>query len=227
MKKSIAAAPIEPPLFPDGEPMLIAPIPTFADGGHYADLRWANETVPGGADDVMVERVVTGGVVWRDLALPNMQLMDCRIGADDFAGAQCHKPYLRRVVIAGARMIGATLTDGDLRDVVFDGANLTLARIWGCALASVRFSRCALRDASFERSDLRGVRFERCDLSGADLRGAKLKGADLRGCAIDGLRIELRDLVGAIIDEQQALSLVQQLGIIIRPLDLERDDAAR
>jgi uncharacterized protein YjbI with pentapeptide repeats len=46
-----------------------------------------------------------------------------------------------------------------------------------------------------------------------ELSGSKLGGLDLRTCNLDGARVGIHELRGATINLQQAISLVQALGI--------------
>ena len=57
---------------------------------------------------------------------------------------------------------------------------------------------------------------DKCDLRGANVADAKLAGADLRSSNIDGARIGIKELQGAIVNIEQAVSIARALGVDVR-----------
>ena len=55
-----------------------------------------------------------------------------------------------------------------------------------------------------------------CNLQGAELSASKLGGVDFSSCNLDGARVGIRELHGATIDLQQAISLLQASGIQVK-----------
>lgn len=62
--------------------------------------------------------------------------------------------------------------------------------------------------------------FHNCDLSEAQFYEAKLNNVDFSGARLDGIKIGALDLKGAIIYQQQAIEMAEQLanllGLIVR-----------
>ena len=56
----------------------------------------------------------------------------------------------------------------------------------------------------------------KCDLRGAKMADAKLAAADLRSSNIDGARIGIKELQGAIVNIEQAVSIARALGVDVR-----------
>lgn len=166
-----------------------------------------------------LEQVSARNVSFQGAELPLVQLADCRFEAGDFASCTLDKAYMRRVELIGCRLLGATLAEADLRDVLFARCNANLAHFWNTRFRAVRFEHCTLHEASFDGADLTGAVFYKCDLSGADLRNTRLKGADLRGSSLAGIKINSNDVAGAVIDPIQALELIQLLGVVVRAED--------
>ena len=73
--------------------------------------------------------------------------------------------------LSGANLQGAPFLRVNLRDVNFEGADLTKANL----------SRADLRGARFKDAKLVDVNFHRTELDGADMRGAILSGVDREG----------------------------------------------
>jgi hypothetical protein len=78
-------------------------------------------------------------------------------------------------------LVGANLTDADLR-----GLNL---------------SNMDLEGAKLEDADLRGANLEGAKLEDANLRGANLKNADLRGANLSDTNLDNAILIGANLDD--------------------------
>lgn len=180
---------------------------------------------------VRVVRADMGGIVARNVTLSRVHLEHCALPATHLTGATlrdvrftvcdcsqagCDEAFIQRGEFIESRLLGWHATKAHLRDVVLRECNANYATLAAARCESVRFERCLLQQASFVDADLRGVAFDRCDLTGANLQGANLAGADLRGSTLDGIRVNLKDLRGAIIDLPQAAILVQILGVVVR-----------
>lgn len=210
----------QPPEFTTPLPSGLTVVEQLEDGAAHTRQRWADLALDGqSADDLSLDQILLRSVSMRETRLTIAQLIDCRAENCDLAGLALQKPYLRRVELAGCRLSGAQWLDADLEDVRLTGCSAGLLRLWGATARRVRFEQCALQEASFDGSNLSGVAFIGCDLTRADFRNTTLRGADLRGSTISGLQIGARDLVGAIIDPEQALQLIELFGVTVRPTD--------
>jgi uncharacterized protein YjbI with pentapeptide repeats len=90
--------------------------------------------------------------------------------------------------------------------VGLSGADLSRAIVRGTRLREADFSRLRCQDGSIRDADLSGADFDGADFTNCDLRGSDLS-------ALDPAKVRLK---GAIIDLQQALSLVQAMGLDVR-----------
>ena len=94
--------------------------------------------------------------------------------------------------LRGADLYGANLRGADLRGADLYGANLRYANLRGADLYGADLRYANLRGADLYGANLRGA-----DLYGANLRGANLRGADLRGANLNGAsgnRLEIKSL---------------------------------
>ena len=73
-----------------------------------------------------------------------------------------------------------------------------------------------LREASLEETQLRQSGLDDCDLTRATLHRTPLKGIDLRSSRWAALTVDIPDLRGAVVTEQQAAQLAGLLGLVIR-----------
>lgn len=179
--------------------------------------RWNDAQLDGQqAEDLCLEQVVARNLHLQGAELFRAQLLDCRIESSDLASCSLEKAYLRRSEFLNSRLLGIKLIKADLEDVQMYRCNLNLGRIWDSSFKQVRFEQCSFQEANFDGSNLAGAVLRNCDLSRADLRNAKLKGTDLRGSELQGIQISLPNLVGAIVDQSQALYLMELFGVQVR-----------
>jgi uncharacterized protein YjbI with pentapeptide repeats len=155
------------------------------------------------------------GLARTELLAP--ELVDVRIEACNLAGVQWQKAHLNGVELSDSSLVGARFSDAaSIDDTVIRGCNCELAFFWKTRFRVVRFERCNLRRAAFTDADLSGVVFHECEMTGTDLRGAKLTGADFRTSTITGIVAEPGDVRGAIIAPEQAVDLVELLGVTLK-----------
>lgn len=220
-RKRASSGQIAPPQIELSELQQIDQKESIVSEEYCFQQRWNEARLDGQqGEDICLEQVIAHKLHLQAAELLRAQLLDCRIENSDLANCSLEKAYLRRDAFFNSRMLGIKLIDADLEDLQVHRCNLNLARIWNSNFKQARFEQCSFQEASFDGSNLADAVFRNCDLSRADLRNAKLKGADLRGSQLQGVQISLANLVGAIVDEEQALYLMQLFGVIVRPQEV-------
>ena len=227
--------------------------------------------------------VIEGGFSWPAENI-EASFKECRFERCIFAGAELEGSEFRDCEFAQTSLRGANLRDAqfidcklysaerptdfryaELRDVIFQGCDLTTARFERANAYGLKLLRCQAQGADFSSVDfgmtlarnhtavdfeccdsnlayadfsgtylcgagfkdtrlVHGV-FQNCDLSKASLidceldnieaQNLSLAGADLRGSRFNNLDPRKVDLAGAKIDADQALTLLQAMGIEI------------
>ena len=168
------------------------------------------------AEFVTFEKTSFKQMIMQRVELRGLQLADVRFEACDLADSSWERLSVSRVELLGCRLIGFQATDGRVEDLLIKGCNAVHAQFWSTVFKRVRFENCNLSEANFQSADLTGVVFDKCDLRGAKLADAKLIGADLRSSNIDGARVGIKELQGAIVSMEQAVSLARSLGVDVR-----------
>ncbi|MGX9225119.1 pentapeptide repeat-containing protein [Streptomyces albus] len=118
---------------------------------------------------------------------------------------------ISRVVFRDCKLMGATLEDVTLDNVLFESCKLdysSLTRVR--ATGPVIFSKCSLRETAFTFSDLGAALIDDSDLRLTAFDGGKYRGLDLRGNDLSQLR-GLASLKQIVIDQAQTLQLAQAL----------------
>jgi uncharacterized protein YjbI with pentapeptide repeats len=105
--------------------------------------------------------------------------------------------------------MGLKLIASKISDCLLDNCLGELAQFYGSKFKNTRFQNCKLRNADFRACDLSSTAFFNCDLGGAEFYDANLQGTDFRGSDISQIKIQPKDLKGAVIDANQAMELGQ------------------
>lgn len=210
---------ISPPTPPETEEVS-AVAPVLESGDVVEDLRLRDaDMAEVSAAGVRLERVEMERVSLARVRLPRAALVDATLTACDLAGGTWDSAHLGRVEMKGCRLVGADFSHASFGDVRVYETNAEMVNFVAATLFSVRFEGCNLRGALFQGADLRFAVFRNCDLTNADLRGCKLDRTDLRGSQIAGLALGAAGPRGLIVDPEQALDIVAQLGARVLPLD--------
>jgi uncharacterized protein YjbI with pentapeptide repeats len=177
-----------------------------------ADCRLADQA----AEFVTFETTCFKQMAMQRAELRGLRLADVRFEACDLADSSWERLSASRVELIGCRLIGLQATDGRVEDLLIKGCNAVHAQFWSTVFKRVRFESCNLSETNFQSADLTGVVFDKCDLRGAKMADAKLAGADLRSSNIDAARVGIKELQGAIVNIEQAVSIARALGVDVR-----------
>jgi uncharacterized protein YjbI with pentapeptide repeats len=210
-------APIKAPRLPKTPlPLALLPHDLPADGETCSHLEYQQLEMTGRVlSRPHFEEIIFVQMSASESHFQHLRMEDVRLTGCNLANANWPNLTSARVEFAGCLMTGFTTMNALLIDTVFRECKFDFSQFYQAKLQGVRFDTCPLTGADFRESDLTGVVFTRCDLTGADFRGATLSEADIRGCTIEGLRAGPTELLGATVDEAQALALIRAMGITI------------
>jgi uncharacterized protein YjbI with pentapeptide repeats len=183
----------------------------------YTQLRLAQSDLTGQRayhptfDQIIFEQAEMSAIHFKQAKVLDSTLTTCNL-----ANGELPESEWTRVEFHNCQLIGLQATEGTFQDVLFKGCLLTFAQFGYASLRNVCFEDCDLSEANFYQADLTGAIFVRCNLQQVDFTETRLLDADLRGSQIDGARLTSLDLLkGALIDQAQALAIVQGFGIKI------------
>lgn len=127
---------------------------------------------------------------------------------------------------ANCSFFETSFTECKLLGSTFDRCTFDLMRVSGGNWAHVGMAGAVLSKASFEgvrlrEADLTGAQciggvLRECDLTAAWLTGAVLNECDLRGSELAGIEPESVSLRGTIVNVEQAVMIVEALGLEVR-----------
>ena len=91
------------------------------------------------------------------------------------------------VNLRNAKLRNSFILHGNLRNVMFVGADLSNCEAWNTDFSGSNFLRATLRDGSFIGCDLSGAEFVVADLTGRMMAGSTLDSANLRSANLSGV----------------------------------------
>lgn len=140
----------------------------------------------------------------------------------DLSSARLIDTRWDRCVLRGCTLIGANITGGTFKNVIFENCRLDYATFDQVRTAGpTAFVGCALTETTFTSCGLTLVTFDGCKLASTEFDSADLRGADLRGNDLSRL-IGIGSLRGAVIGEEQVAglteALMRDLELIVKPI---------
>ncbi|GAA3406065.1 pentapeptide repeat-containing protein [Paenibacillus hodogayensis] len=168
------------------------------------------------AEKVSFEKFVFRHTTFTECSLTGLELTDVVFEKCDFSNVSLTDSFLHRTEFIQCKLIGTDFTRSRFQSVRF------MACIGDYAsFRFTHFKRAALENSSligadWSHSTLQKMFFTACHIDQAVFTGTKLEGIDLSDCRFDGLNVEIEDLNGCMISEQQASSFIGLLGLIIK-----------
>lgn len=130
----------------------------------------------------------------------DLRLEDCQAQGAGFGHLDTRLPIATREPLVRCTLRRCNLAYADLSHVDLSGADLSGSR---------------LVEALLDEASLRGADLTGADLNNVSGRGVILAGADLRGAVFNNLDPRQLDLTGVRITAEQALTLLEPLGVIV------------
>ena len=196
------------------EPGLLLSNVTSLEGGRgrIAEFRYADAVLR--ELDLADTHLLDGRII--GLKTQRAQLEKLRVDSVEFSGcdlASLHwaESKVSRTVFRDCKLMGATLEDVTLDNVLFENCKLDysiLARVR--ATGPVIFSKCSLRETTFVAAGLGAALIDDCDLRLTEFDGGRYRGLDLRGNDLSRLR-GLASLKQIVIDRAQTIQLAEAL----------------
>lgn len=155
--------------------------------------------------DCLFEQVDLRECTFRDVVLEN-----CR-----FIGCVMDKAWLNRVDLRDCSAPGLSLLQARIAWVCAVSTDLSYANLSETSIDHFSLDGCRLREAALQRAKLKNVRWDACDLTRIDVFGTPLAGIDVSDCTFSApvLSSDYRELRGLVVGADQALDLVQLLGV--------------
>lgn len=135
---------------------------------------------------------------------------DCVFENCDLANATLRDAGLLRCSFVTSRLT-IDLSEATLKHVHLKDCHMHYASFTFSKLQSTNFTDCLLRDTDFVETICQDVNFIACELTGANFSKTPLASVDLPQSQFEQLTLEIDNLRGCTVNEQQAQQFLQLL----------------
>ena len=164
---------------------------------------------------VMAESCVFDRVSFNGGKIESMRCKDVVFLNCDLANLHVRKLFAMRVEFKNCRLTGIRLNENECKDLLIASGDQRYAQFRFSTMETAEFDGCNFEEADFAGAKLKHVKFSHCQLRNAEMSDVTLTEVDLRGSTVEGLKLNAKDIRGAIVDPAQALAFAPLLGIRI------------
>lgn len=151
-----------------------------------------------------------------DIRMEHCFFVDTVFQKCDFSNGRAGFCSLQRTTFENCKMLGADWSDGVFRNVRFRDTVARYSNFTHSKFEDSGFTQCDLTEAVLEQCTLKRFRLGECVLQGTAFFHTTLKNIDLSTCSIAGIRVDLLDLKGAVIEANQVFDLAALLEVKIK-----------
>jgi uncharacterized protein YjbI with pentapeptide repeats len=149
-------------------------------------------------------------------SLQQAYFKDCFFDHCELVNAEFTESTLKQVHFKDCRLNGVSFAESVLEDIHFEASIMDLVGFGYATQKRTLYSNCSLKEADFYANKLKHISFEECEMSGVGFTGTSLNKIDLSSSRFDKITVDLENLKGAIVNEEQALGFLSLLGLEIK-----------
>lgn len=146
----------------------------------------------------------------------NIHFIHCYFEHSDLSNLDLSATTLHTIEMKDCKLVGTDVSKSSIRDITL---NHCMARYMNFNFATMENSNIEnsnLQEVSMNNVILKKVYLEDTDFKGSEFLHTKLKQIDLSTCNMKEIKISVDCLIGAIISEEQAISMISLFGIVIK-----------
>lgn len=163
-------------------------------------------------DTVLFRSCTFDGVDFSGCTFRDVRFRGCR-----FVRCIMDRAWLNRVDFQDCSAPGLSLVQARLASVALSSCDLSYANVSETSIDQLFARDTRFVEAALQRARLKRVVFDGCDLTRIDVFGTPLSGTDVSTCAFAApvLSADYRELRGAKVSAEQAVTLAELLGVIV------------
>lgn len=135
----------------------------------------------------------------------------CNLSGSSFNDRGIHRVCFDRCNLVGCDFIGSSLSDISILESKCNYVNFSNSTIKGFLIKESNLKEGRIVDTKFSN-----VEFDNVDFSGVEFLNTKLAGLDFSNCNIDDMGVNVNDIRGVTVNNEQALMLISLLGIVVK-----------
>lgn len=167
------------------------------------------------------ERIVFDTVIFNhchisDNILIRSQFIDCQFNHCIFTNNRFEESTFMRCVWKGSKLDGTHFINSHLEHILINSSTGRYLDIADSVMKIIEINHTNLNESSWFQNKIDQLIFDDVSLIKADVYETSLKDVDLSSTKIETLRIDLKDIKGAIISNEQAPLLCNLIGVQIK-----------
>lgn len=156
------------------------------------------------------------GVVFGEKSINFGNLEDVEFINCDLSNLSFIDTSFFRVKFENCKLFGTNFVDSDFDNVIIKDSMCNLINIAGLKIQNTKIINSNFKESRIMSCGLKNMVIEDVNLSRSDIINTKLKDIDLSSNNIDGIKVDLNNIKGAIINFQQSIDLIELLGVKIK-----------
>lgn len=168
------------------------------------------------AEHVHFVEVYIKGVTFNQANLPFSSWMDVVFEDCDLSNVDLKRAQFTRVEFRKCKLAGTNFDQAMMRDVQFSHCEAPYALFNLAEVQDVLFNASLLKGANFIDAHFTNVQFNNSNIQDVQFTGTSLRNIDLSLCQFDYIHADEKDLRGAIIAPEQALSFIELFGLKVK-----------
>ncbi|WP_062104490.1 pentapeptide repeat-containing protein [Bacillus niameyensis] len=168
------------------------------------------------AEHVHFIEIHFNGVSFEQCQLPFSSWVDVIFENCDLSNIDLKKAQFTRVEFRKCKLAGTNFDQAMMRDVQFSHCEAPYALFNLAEVQDVLFNASLLKGANFIDAHFNNVQFHNSNIQDVQFTGTSLRNIDLSLCQFDYIHADERDLRGAIIAPEQALSFIELFGLKVK-----------
>ncbi len=144
-----------------------------------------------------------------------IEFINCIFEDCDFSNFEMANSIINQVNFNNCKLYGIDLSTSNIHDTIFLNTNLSFGNFTDCRIDYCLFNNCYMQNSFFNNVKFKEIIFKSSDLCFSEFAHTSLKNINLSDSKISGIKVNINDLQGLIVNEFQALELSSLLGIKI------------
>lgn len=163
-----------------------------------------------------ISDVIFDNCIFDQADFSNSEWLDCELKRCDFSNNHFENSVFYRTKIKHCNLVGADFSNNLWKDTTISESRADYINFSGSKLTKCRIENSSLIEAYFQEVVFNGgLNTNDCDFNKSNFWNSKLKKVNLANSNFEVLDVNPTDLKGLIINQYQAVKIVQLFGVTV------------
>ena len=155
-------------------------------------------------------------VDFSNILVRNCDFIDCIFENCNLMGIDFSSKSIHRVCFKNCNLGSTNYIMSSIKDVLFDDCKCDYINFSDSKIDTLEVQDSLFREGRFVNTKLKNVAFNEVNFRACEFLNTPLKDIDFSSCDISNIKVNANDIKEMIVNENQALMLVNLLGIIVK-----------